>query len=135
MTSTLLLVATAVHLGFQVSVTLLVYPALGRVGAASWPVAHAAHSRAIVPLVVVVYGTLVLSGTAAALTTPDDVWVWLAGAASLAAGLVTALRAAPLHGRLAQGYDESLVRALLRADRLRLAAAVVAVAAALLAVG
>ncbi|MGA9745861.1 MAG: hypothetical protein WBQ50_00235, partial [Nocardioides sp.] len=72
MTSTLLLVATAVHLGFQVSVTLLVYPALGRVGADSWPAAHAAHSRAIVPLVVVVYGALVLSGTAAVLATPDD---------------------------------------------------------------
>ncbi len=44
---TALLTATAVHLGFQVAVSVLVYPALTRVPAEHWAEAHKAHSRAI----------------------------------------------------------------------------------------
>jgi hypothetical protein len=57
---------------------------------------------------------------------------WLAALATAAALLATALRAAPLHGRLGrQGPEPDLLAALLRADRVRTAAALVAVVAAL----
>jgi hypothetical protein len=130
-TLALLLGGCCLHLGFQATVTLLVYPALGRVPADRWRAAHAAHSRAIAPVVAVVYAAVAAAGTAAVLSRPDDVWVWAAGAASLVAGLTTATRGAPLHRRLARGRDQADLAALLRADRVRLAAAVVAAGAAL----
>ena len=127
-----LLAATAVHAGFQVTVTMLVYPALARVPAGGWAVAHAAHSRAITPLVVLVYGSLAAAGGWALLSGPDG-WTLTALAASTVAVLVTAAVAAPAHGRLGRGHDPALIRRLLRADRIRAAAAVAAVAAAAIA--
>ena len=57
--------AAALHAGFQVTVTVLVYPALAGRSAAEWSAAHTRHSRAITPVVAVVYGALV-SGQRAA---------------------------------------------------------------------
>lgn len=62
------LVATAAHAGFQLTVTALVYPALVRVGPEGWQQAHTRHSRAILPLVVLVYGALLVTATASAPT-------------------------------------------------------------------
>ena len=59
---TALLAATALHFGFQVTVTAIVYPALARVAAPGWAAAHRAHTRAIMPMVAVVYGALGLAG-------------------------------------------------------------------------
>ena len=131
MTLALLLGGCCLHLGFQATVTLLVYPALGRVPVDQWRTAHAAHSRGITPVVGVVYLAVAATGTVAVVDRPADLWVWVAGAASLVAGLVTATRGAPLHRRLASGRDESTFAALVRADRVRLAAAAVAAGAAL----
>ncbi len=50
-------VAAALHAGFQVTVSLLVYPVLLGSGE-DWRRRHDAHSRAIVPLVAVTYGAL-----------------------------------------------------------------------------
>jgi hypothetical protein len=134
-TSTLLLVATALHLGFQATVTVLVYPALARTAPADWSRVHGAHTRRITPLVAVVYGLLAVGAGLAVITDPDDAGVWVAGTGAAGAALVTAVRAGPLHGRLAHGYDAELVRSLVRADRLRLVAAAVAVAGAVSAAG
>ncbi len=128
-----LLTATAVHLGFQATVTAVVYPALARVPAAQWEVAHGAHARAITPVVAVVYGGLALAGGWALLSGPDA-WTVVALAAAAVAMLITALVAAPAHGRLGAGHDPRRMDRLLRVDRLRAAAAVVALAAAALAV-
>jgi hypothetical protein len=127
-----LVTAAAVHLGFQATVTTIVYPALARVPSAQWSGAHRAHTRAITPLVVVVYGVLVAAGGWALLSGPGG-WTLVALAAVAAAFLVTASVAAPAHGRLGGGHDEERIRRLLRADRLRAVAAVVALAAAVLA--
>lgn len=127
-----LLAAAALHLGFQLTVTLVVYPALVRT--ADWSRDHDAHSRAITPVVVVVYGALVpVAGWALAATWPDP-WVLLAVAGGGLSLLATALVAAPTHGRLAGGRDEALVRRLLTADRVRASGAVVCCVAATVAV-
>jgi hypothetical protein len=124
-----LVAATALHLGFQLTVTLVVYPALVR--APDWDAAHRAHTRAITPLVVPVYGLLALTGLAALVTTWLDGWVLLSVVGAALAGMTTALVAGPTHGRLAAGRDPTLVSRLLAADRLRTVGAVIAVAGAL----
>ena len=130
--STILVAACGLHLGFQLVVTGLVYPALASTPAAQWSESHAAHSRRITPLVVLVYGAVVLAGAAvlrAGASGPEIVSV----AAATAAILVTARRAAPLHARLAErplGRRSADLRRLVAADRARtLLAALAAVAA------
>jgi hypothetical protein len=125
-----LIAATAAHLGFQVTVTVLVYPALARASPQQWPAAHEGHSRAITPVVAVVYGALIVTGGWALWTSPHAS-TWVAIAASGLAVLVTATAAAPLHGRLGQGHDQGLIRRLIRVDRIRTAAAAVAAVSAL----
>jgi hypothetical protein len=128
--STTLVAATAVHAGFQLTVTTLVYPALARVPPGQWVEAHRAHSRAITPLVAVVYGGLAAAGGGVALSGPYG-WEWVALSAIAISVLITAAVAAPAHGRLGGGHDSAGLRRLLRADRIRTAAALVALGAAL----
>ena len=88
-------VASALHAGFQLTVTVLVYPALASRSSAEWVEAHARHSRAITPLVGLVYAALVGTGAWLVTTGPSPAaYVGLAGAA--AALLVTATLAAPI---------------------------------------
>jgi hypothetical protein len=140
-----LAVASALHLGFQLTVTMVVYPALARVDDAGWGVAHSRHSRAITPLVVLVYGALVLAGAwlVSALARGgggagwDDrttAWLWLTIVGALLAMLTTAFVEAPLHGRLGRGRDQALVDRLLRGDRVRAVGAVLSCVGAVLAV-
>jgi len=131
--SVALLVATAAHVGFQAVVTVLVYPALAQVSAADWSAAHDSHSRRITPLVVLVYGVLLVACTAAVLSAPGSGGAWVAAIGAAATFLVTALGAAPTHGRLARGRTQALVARLLLVDRLRLAGALVALAGAVVA--
>ena len=129
--TTAFVAATALHLGFQATVTTLVYPTLARVRAAHWRQEHDRHSRSIVPIVGVVYLALVGAGVwlMAVDRSPAAVVGVVAAAATI---LVTAAVAAPVHRRLTR-RDDRLIGQLLRADRLRLAGAVVALAAALVA--
>ena len=128
---TALVAATAIHAGFQLTVTVVVYPALARVAPKDWQDAHRAHTTAITPLVVVVYGLLVLTGAWAVIGGPHG-WTWVALAAAAVAMLVTAVSAGPTHTRLGAGHDPARIRSLLRADRIRTAAAIVAAVAAML---
>ena len=122
--------ATALHAGFQLVVTVLVYPAFAEVPVEEWTRHHTAHSRRITPLVVGVYAAVVAACG----------WVLVAGgwqpstavavAASALAMLTTAAVAAPAHGRLGAGRAERDLTVLVRADRVRLAASLVAAAAA-----
>ena len=124
-----LLAAVALHAGFQVTVTALVYPALASTSDDDWAEAHTRHSRRIAPLVALVYGAAVVSCALAATADPSlGTWVALAGTA--VAILVTATTAAPLHGRL-DSRDPALVARLLAADRVRCVSACLALAGAL----
>ncbi len=121
-----LLAATAVHAGFQATVSVLVYPALARVGTDDFAGAHDAHSRAITPLVGVVYGAVVVACVGSLLHAPGSVGVWVATLGTAGAVLVTATSAAPTHGRLGAGRTPALVARLLTVDRVRTACALVA---------
>lgn len=125
-----LVAATALHAGFQLVVTVLVYPALAEVPSASWTRAHAAHSRRITPVVGVVYAGLIAAGTVAVLDDPSPAQL-LAVAASVVALAVTAAVAAPAHGRLGEPRNPDVLRRLVRADRFRCVAALAAAAAAM----
>lgn len=121
---TALLVVAAGHAGFQLTVTTMVYPALATTRPEDWSRVHDRHSRAITPLVVLVYGGLVLAGVWTAVSAPLDAWLLLALVSAAATILVTGALAAPLHGRLgAQGQRPELLRRLLTVDRVRLALA------------
>jgi hypothetical protein len=124
-----LLAAVALHAGFQLTVTAIVYPALASTPEDDWAEAHARHSRRIAPLVALVYGARVVACALAATADPSlGTWVALAGTA--VAILVTATTAAPLHGRL-DARDPTLLARLLAADRVRCVAACLALAGAL----
>ena len=128
-----LLAAAALHAGFQLTVTVLVYPVLAGTPAADWPSVHARHGRRIAPLVGLVYLAVVVTAVGALLTDPRPAVVAAVAAGALALGLAAAV-AAPLHGRLGAGRDPDLLHRLLRADRLRCAATVLALTTAALAV-
>ena len=114
----LLLAAAALHAGFQLTVTLVTYPALVVVPAGHWREAHARHSRGIAPLVALVYGAALVCCLGATLSAPS--WgTWVADAGTLLAFAVTATAAAPTHGRLGAGPEPALLRRLLVVDRVR----------------
>lgn len=125
-----LALVTAAHAGFQVTVTAMVYPRLAATPSSEWAPVHRDHSRRIAPLVVLLYGGLVVAGAWAAYGGRGGAALWVALAAAAGTMLVTAVRAAPLHGRLGSaGPDPALLAALLRADRWRAVLAVVALGA------
>lgn len=120
-----LLAVAAGHAGFQLTVTVLVYPALAATRPEDWDVVHARHSRRITPLVVLAYGGLVLAGAWALVSEPLRLPLVLTLLAAVATVVVTAVSAAPLHGRLGrQGPRPELLRRLLVADRVRAVLAV-----------
>lgn len=132
--STAFALASLLHLGFQATVTFLVYPALARLGRdhpADWTDAHGRHSRGIAPIVAVVYGALLASGVWV-LTGSVGAWEAVAGVGAVGAALTTALGAAPTHARLSTPTP-ALLRRLIVLDRVRLAWAVVGGVAATLA--
>jgi hypothetical protein len=125
-----LLAATALHAGFQLTVTVVVYPALAHVATDRWAEAHGRHSRTIAPVVAVVYGATLLACVGATLTDVSP-GVLVADAGTLVAFAVTAFLAAPTHGRLTPAPQPELLRRLLLVDRLRLVGALTAVTGAL----
>ena len=94
-----LVAVTAVHAGFQLTVSAVVYPALAAAPEAQWAGVHAAHSRRITPVVGLVYLPLVAVVGGALRAGPSRPTV-LAATASLAALGLTATVAGPLHQRL-----------------------------------
>lgn len=127
-----LLAVAAGHAGFQLTVTVLVYPALAAARPEEWEVVHARHSRRITPLVVLAYGGLVLAGAWALTAGPLRPLLVLTLVAAGATVVVTGVSAAPLHGRLGrEGPRPELLRRLLVADRVRAVLAVLVLLLAL----
>ena len=127
-----LVAVTALHAGFQLVVTGLVYPALAEVPADAWTTHHGRHTRRVARLVVPTYGVLVVTG-GLVLAGGASGWQVAALTAMTTALLTTALVAAPAHRRLGSGRDGVVLRRLLRADRVRCAAALLAAVCATLA--
>lgn len=126
--------ATTLHLGFQLTVTALVYPALARTSSEGWSRSHDAHSRAIVPLVVLTYAALLTTLTWAWLAGPIGPGLVVATAGTILTFAATAFVAAPTHAELGRnGKSDRAVRRLLAADRTRSLGAVLATVGALIA--
>lgn len=128
--ATAFVVATAAHLGFQATVSVLVYPALLLVEPEGWVRAHRRHSRTIAPLVAVLYAGLVVT-SALVLLHDHAVAAWVGAGGAWGAMLVTAAAAAPTHAQLS-APDPALLRHLLRVDRIRAVLAFVAAAGAVM---
>jgi hypothetical protein len=126
--TTAFVVATALHAGFQLTVTALVYPTLARVDPDRWEEAHARHSRGIVPLVAMAYGALSVTSVIF-LIHHHGLAGWVGFLGAWGAMVVTAVAAAPTHGRLLTA-DPHLLRRLLVVDRVRAVLACVALAGA-----
>jgi len=132
-----LLTSTALHAGFQLTVMLVVYPALADVQPDLWAVAHGRHSRRITPLVALVYGAALACCVEVLINSGDNSTTQLAGmviaiAGTVAAIAVTAFCAGPAHRRLDSGLDPVLVRRLLSCDRWRTVAAALTLGGAVL---
>lgn len=130
-----LLLAAAAHLGFQVTVDLVVYPALAEVPPAGWADAHDRHSRRVTPVVAVLYPALAVLLAWVLAADPRATGAWLAATGGLVSIVTTAAIAAPLHGRLGVvGPHERLhaMRRLEQADRVRTTGAVLCLAGAVL---
>lgn len=125
-----LVAATAAHAGFQLTVSTVVYPALGRVPPSAWAAAHTQHARRITPVVALVYGAVLVASAGRLATRPVGPAL-VSFAASAGALATTAFEAGPLHGRLSAGRDPELFGRLVRADRRRTAFALTALASAL----
>ncbi|GAA4119142.1 hypothetical protein GCM10022415_18840 [Knoellia locipacati] len=128
-----LVLAAGAHLGFQLTVTLVVYPALADVPPDRWTAAHEAHSRRITPVVGVVYVGLLAAVAAALLREPLTTGTVVAAVAAAVSMALTAAGAAPLHGRLGRGHDPRVLHRLLLVDRLRLVGALACAAGAVVA--
>ncbi|MBW8171976.1 hypothetical protein K0651_02800 [Ornithinimicrobium sp. Arc0846-15] len=128
-----LLTATALHAGFQLTVSSLVYPVLAAADPQTWQSTHARHSRLITPMVVVTYLGLLIALPWALWTEPSNPWVWVCAVAVALTFAATAFGAAPTHQALTPGKNQRLIRRLLVSDQLRALGAVVALAAAALA--
>ncbi len=126
-----LLLAAMLHLGFQATVTGVVYPALAEVGDDDWTRAHDAHSRRITRLVAPVY--LLLAGAClwVLIAGPHDALLLAAVVGAAVSGVTTVAVAAPGHSRLGRGRASSEVRRLLMADAVRLVGALVCAGCAL----
>jgi hypothetical protein len=128
----------AAHLGFQVTVDLVVYPALGEVAADGWAAAHDRHSRRITPVVALLYPALVGVLAWSIVSAPGEIGAWVALVGGAVALVTTAAVAAPVHGRLGgagSAERQQLLQRLGRADRVRTVGALVCAAGALLLVG
>lgn len=122
----LLAVLAAVQLGFQLTVTLVVYPTLADTRDEDWTTAHDRHSRRIAVPVVLLYGGLVAAVPAAwaSAEAAERSWVAAGAVCLVMLLLTTAVLAAPTHGRLGREPAERrplLLRRLHRVDRARLA--------------
>lgn len=116
------LAATAALAGIGWLTHLALYPLFRLVGTAEWTRYHRAHTRAlgrVVALPWLAQGTTTVGLLVAVPDGISPVLVWVDAGLAAAAVLVTALRAVPLHGRLATGQDGAAITALLRADLAR----------------
>lgn len=127
---TFLLAATALHAGFQLTVSSLVYPVLAAADPQTWQATHTRHSRLITPMVGVTYLGLLIALPWALWTEPGNVWIWVCAVAVALTFAATAFGAAPTHQALTPGKDPRLVRHLLISDRVRALGAVIALVSA-----
>lgn len=113
--------ATWAMVGFIWTIQLLVYPMMARVPGVAFVDYEQFHQRRVVAVLLPFAVTeVVAAGALAVVDTGVPPWLWLAGGTLLAALWVsTGTFYAPLHGRLAAGFDPDLHERLVRSNWLR----------------
>ena len=112
------LAATWAMVGFIWTIQILQYPLMARVPADAFPSYVEGHQRRVVA-VLAVFAVVEVVAAAAVGVVSDEVptWLWLGSGAILAAlWVATGLFYAPLHGRLADGWDADLHHLLVRSN-------------------
>lgn len=136
-------VLAGAHAAFQLTVSVVVYPALRDVPDHDWARAHDAHSRRISYLVAVLYPALLAACAWLLLDGPGGssdggadgggtgvLGVALGLGGTALAFAATASAAAPTHGRLGTGRTDALIARLLLADRVRTLGSLIGLAGA-----
>lgn len=113
--------ATWAMVGFIWTIQLLVYPLMARVPAEGFPEFETFHQRRVVAVLAVFAVVEVIAAAALAVVdTGVPRWAWLAGGVLLVAiWVATGAFYAPLHGRLAGGFDPDLHTLLVGTNWLR----------------
>ncbi len=127
------LVLTSAYAGFQGTVRAVVYPQFAAVPAEAFPAYERSHQRRVSVVVGPLFGALVLTTGALLLRRPAGApWPEVGAAAALLVVILglTAFAAVPLHRRLSAGWDAAAFHRLLGVDLVRLLAALVNVAVA-----
>jgi hypothetical protein len=118
--------ASAVYLGFQATIRLLVYPQLAGVPQPQFRAFERAHQARVTVLVAPLFVALVVSALAVVLLPPPGAPHVLVLSALLPTAVIlalTGLGAVPQHRRLSRGFDPQAHRRLLSVDTVRLLAA------------
>lgn len=132
-TALALLVAAALYTGFQWTIRIVVYPQFAGVGRADFVAYESGHQRRVSFAVGPLFVALVAATGAAVIDPPAGAPGWALAAAVLLATVilaVTALLAVPLHRGLSAGFDPTTHARLLVVDTVRLVAAVLDTAVA-----
>lgn len=103
------LAATWAMVGFIWTIQVLHYPLMGKVPEGAFPAYVEAHQRRVVAVLAVFAVVEVVSAAAIGFADGVPRWLWLgAGAVLVALWVATGAFYAPLHGRLADGWDADL---------------------------
>ena len=124
------LAAACAYAGFQVTVTVLVYPqlaAVGRSAPAIFTAHEARHSTRTAVVVGPLFAALVAATTWLVVGAPASILAWAAAACTAVVLGVTALAAVPRHDRLRRGFDAAVMGRLRQVDAVRAVAALVQV--------
>ncbi len=114
------LAATWAMVGFIWTIQILHYPLMAKVPADAFPSYVDAHQRRVVAVLAVFAVTEVVSAAAIGFVGDVPTWLWLgAGSVLVAIWVGTGLFYAPLHGRLAEGWDAGLHDLLVRSNWFR----------------
>jgi hypothetical protein len=110
--------ATWAMVGFIWTIQVLVYPTMGRVPVSAFAAYEQFHQRRVVAVLAPFAVTEVIAAAALAFVdTGVPTQLWLTGGALLAAlWISTGAFYAPLHGRLAAGFEPALHARLVRAN-------------------
>lgn len=125
--------AACAYAGFQVTITVLVYPQLAAVGRAVPGVFaghEARHSTRTAVVVGPLFAALVVATGWLVVADPSAPLVWTAAACTAVVLAITALAAVPQHNRLRRGFDPVVMAQLQRVDAVRMVAALAQVAIA-----
>ena len=100
--------------GFAWTIQVLQYPGMAHVPSAAFPSFEQAHQRRVVAVLALFAPVEVVTAAWIVISSPESALAWVAGVILAAIWVSTGLYFAPLHGRLAGGFDEALHRSLVR---------------------